>query len=81
MITRKRVFFFFGLKFNTQLKRNGMQIGGESIENLLMNMVTGKKKFKKNSKGHICINDLFFIKFQIFHHWLASQERCKIKWQ
>jgi hypothetical protein len=45
-----------------------MKIGGEGIENLLMNMVTGKRNLKRNSKGHICINDFFFIKFQIFHH-------------
>jgi hypothetical protein len=56
-----------------------MQIGGEGIENLFMNMMMGN--FFLNSKIHICISDFFSPKFQMFHHWLASQERCKIKWQ
>jgi hypothetical protein len=30
-----------------QSKRNGMQIGGEGIENLLLNMVLEKKNLKK----------------------------------
>jgi hypothetical protein len=29
------------------LKRNGLQIGGEDIENLLVNLVVEKKTFKK----------------------------------
>ncbi len=38
-----------GLRFNSiqiQLKRNGIQIGGEGIENIFMNMML-KKKFLK----------------------------------
>jgi len=48
-----------GLRFNLiqiqiQSKRNGIQIGGEGIENLFMNMVfEKKKKLKKiNPKKH-----------------------------
>jgi len=34
---------------NIQLKRNDMQIGGEGIKNLLVNMVFKKKTFKKDT--------------------------------
>ncbi len=46
MITTKRDLFIYLLLlflkpwFNIQLKRNGMQIGGKGIENLLMKMMT-----------------------------------------
>jgi hypothetical protein len=41
-----------GLRFNSiqiqiQSKRNGIQIGGEGIEHLYMNMVLEKKNLKK----------------------------------
>ncbi len=36
-----------------QLKKNGTQIDGESIENLLVNMVLGKKNLKKDTNPKI----------------------------
>jgi hypothetical protein len=54
-----------GLRFNSiqiQIisKRNGIQIGGEGIENLYMNMLLKKKNLKKDKskKTHLLGNGL-----------------------